>query len=56
MSHFYLITLIINFLTAVALIYLGLVIDPVWLSYLALITGGAFLGHVLTEVLNDPTL
>ena len=39
MNHLYLITLIANFLTAVALI-----------------TGGAFLGHVLTEVLNDPTL
>ena len=56
MNHLYLITLIANFLTAVALIYLGLTVDPVWLAYLALITGGAFLGHVLTEVLNDPTL
>lgn len=54
MSHLYLFTLIANFLTAVALIYLGLVIDPVWLAYLALITGGAFLGHVLTELLNTP--
>lgn len=55
MKHLYPIALIINALTAVALIYLGLVIDPLWLAYLALITGGAFLGHVLTEVLNDPT-
>ena len=41
--------------TAVAatLIFFGWGND--WLTDLALVLGGTYLGHVLTEVMNDPT-
>lgn len=47
--------LIVSIITGATLIALGLVINPEWLATLALIGGGLFWGHALTEILNAPT-
>ena len=47
---------IANTLLSAVLIYMGAThVEGGWLSILALIAGGIYLGHVLTEALNDPT-
>ena len=45
--------LILSAALALALIVFGW--GNLWLTDLALLVGGVFAGHVLTEVLNDPT-
>lgn len=46
-------SLILSAALALALIVFGW--GNFWLTDLALMVGGVFAGHVLTEVLNDPT-
>ncbi len=45
--------LIASSAVAAALIYIGA--GGHWLTDLALVIGGVFAGHVLTEALNDPS-
>lgn len=49
------ITITTSLLTGVTLIASGLIIEIEWLAIAALISGGIFLGHAMTEALNDPT-
>lgn len=53
MSHQFF-TLAVSIVMGATLLCLGLVIKPDWLSDLALISGGMFFGHALTELLNTP--
>lgn len=50
MKHFH---LTLSAGVAIALILIGA--DSYWLNDLALVIGGVFAGHVLTEALNDPS-
>ena len=45
-----------NFFSGLVLIYVGLTqSDSGYLWSACLIAGGVYIGHVITEVLNDPT-